>query len=124
LALAAEQHAERARQVSQPGYEIVLRETAARAYLLAERHGDALASASLAYDRLIEVGGVEENEADVFSTYARTLRSNGQAIDAQRVIEEGGDRVRALASKIRDVALRRQFIEQVPAHRHLLSGIV
>lgn len=65
------------------------------------------------------MGGVEEDEADVFVAAADALEAAGRKLDAKAVRLKGRERVEAIARRIEDDAFRRRFLRDVPAHRAL-----
>jgi tetratricopeptide (TPR) repeat protein/energy-coupling factor transporter ATP-binding protein EcfA2 len=66
-----------------------------------------------------ELGGVEEDEADLFLAYARALESSG-AMDAARAVRQRGkERIQAIASGITDSQLRSGYLS-VPENAELL----
>jgi len=66
-----------------------------------------------------ELGGLEEDEAVVFLSYARALRASGREEDAREIARRGQARLSDLAEKIGDPELRRRFIEDVADNRAL-----
>jgi eukaryotic-like serine/threonine-protein kinase len=81
----------------------------------------ALAMAECAMAVVERVGAVEEDEAEAFAAYGRALAANHREDEAKMVFERGRQRVFAIAHRIKDEALRRTFLEGVPAHRELFQ---
>jgi tetratricopeptide (TPR) repeat protein len=104
-----------------PGYRIVALTVAARAYLSAGATDKALDKAREAFEQLEELGSVEEDEAEVFLTYADSLEAAGEREQAEHIRQRGRTRLQELASEIEDERWRQQFLTQVPAHRKLLE---
>jgi tetratricopeptide (TPR) repeat protein len=78
--------------------------------------------ARAALERRDELGGVEEDEADVFLAYASALEALGRTEEAATVRERGRSRLRYVAARIRNAELRRCLLEDVPSHAALLAG--
>ncbi|MFO0757864.1 MAG: hypothetical protein U0359_15315 [Byssovorax sp.] len=71
---------------------------------------------------LDQLGGIEEDEAEVYATRARILASADQRAAATDVRERGARRVREIAERISNTAWRERFLHAVAAHRELLTG--
>lgn len=96
---------------------------AARAAL---RYGDAEAALEHSTRALAlrdELGGLEENEADVFVTHARALRANGQPLEARDVLARGRRRIEELAAHIADPEWRERYLNGLPEHRELMEAL-
>jgi hypothetical protein len=68
-----------------------------------------------------ELGGVEEDEAEIFLSHAAVLDACGRQGEAAVVRERGADRLRIVAARIADPEWRRRFLQDVPANRKLLD---
>ncbi|MCC6993519.1 MAG: protein kinase [Deltaproteobacteria bacterium] len=91
----------------------------AAAHLVAGDHGAAMSSSSTAMATLVELGSLEEDEAEVYVVHARVLAANGLEDDAASTRQHGRERVSHLAGLITDPDLRTRFLADVPAHREL-----
>lgn len=69
-----------------------------------------------------EVGGIEEDEAELYLVRWRALDALKKSREARAVLQLAKSRVMALAAKIRDEAMRKSFTEKVEAHRILLAA--
>ena len=69
-------------------------------------------------DRL---GGLEEDEAEVFVARIRALRAGQRPQEADAVHRRGRQRVEQLGERLADDRLRALFYEAVPAHRWLMG---
>ncbi len=88
------------------------------------RGGDlegALEVSERAMVRRDDLGGIEEDEAEVFLVRARVLEASGRAEDARAVRTRGAERLRAVASRIADPELRGRFLSDVPANGELIT---
>ena len=95
---------------------------AARAYLMTGHKSTALELSRQAMSMRDEVDGTEEDEAEVFLTYIESLEWNGLMQEAREVRQRAIERIQSISARIGDGELRRQFLEEVPAHRALLRG--
>ncbi len=95
---------------------------AARARLAAGDPKGAHEAALRAMNLRDELGTVEEDEAEVFLTYARTLDAIGRTTDATHIIERGRQRLAQLADQIADPEWRERFLRHVVAHRELMGN--
>jgi tetratricopeptide (TPR) repeat protein len=69
-----------------------------------------------------ELGGVSQDEAELFLILARALHANGRPDEASDVLSRGRARVEELAAGIQDEVLRARFRNDVAAHRELLRA--
>ena len=101
----------------------------ARAYALAAlgvamlvygRVDHALAASGEAHRLLSTLGTVEEGESLIRLAWAESLRAAGDARAAQ-VIAEARSLLLRRAERIRDPALQRGFLEQVPENQRMLA---
>jgi tetratricopeptide (TPR) repeat protein len=81
----------------------------------------ALAESARSYDKCVSLGGVEEDEVEVYLVRGRALSAAGRESEAATVLAEGRARLMILADGMRDEGLSRQLLERVPAHRELLA---
>jgi tetratricopeptide (TPR) repeat protein len=89
--------------------------------LAAGQTGNALEESGRALAIRDELGGVEENEADIFVTHAEALRRSGRESEAEEVIRRGRGRLRELAARISDPVWRDRFLRGPAAHRKLMG---
>ncbi len=82
----------------------------------------ALAASERALALRDELGGIEEDEAEVFLARVRALSAAERTEEAGRVRERGMARLAEVAAQITDPDFRRRFIEQVPAHGALAQA--
>jgi tetratricopeptide (TPR) repeat protein len=68
-----------------------------------------------------ELGGIEEDELEVFAVRARVLEDAGETDEARGVRARGRERLGEIARGIGDPALQSMF-EQLPVHRELDDG--
>jgi tetratricopeptide (TPR) repeat protein len=147
VAAAAERAIEDAKKSGLPAQEVVARTIAARALLKAAETtiasspldssppasppsasnrsallDRALAHAAAAVSIRDQIGGVEEDEAELFLVFADLLEKKGRADDARQSRLRGRKIVEEAANKIGDAELRRRFQEHVPAHVLLLHS--
>ena len=109
-----------ARSAGLPGLEISALVAAARAWLELKQDERALALAEAAMSLREELGAMEEDEAELFRTFADALDATGQHERADDARRAGAERVRAVAAGISDERWRRRFLEDVPANARLL----
>jgi tetratricopeptide (TPR) repeat protein len=81
----------------------------------------ALLNAVEADELLQQVGGLDEGEAVVRLVHAEALHAAGMDAEAITAINAARDRLLERAARIRDEALRRTFLEQVPENARTLS---
>jgi tetratricopeptide (TPR) repeat protein/tRNA A-37 threonylcarbamoyl transferase component Bud32 len=67
------------------------------------------------------LGGLEEDEGELFAAHVLALEANGRRDEARAVREQGARLVRTAAQRIGDPAWRDRFLRDVPAHRQLLG---
>ncbi len=111
--------AREARETDQPGVEVAALWVAARALLEAGDVDGAVEQSERSLLRRDEIGGVEEDEAEVFLTHALALEAAGRALEAKAVRQRGRERVESIARHIADDHFRKRFLGEVPAHRGL-----
>jgi predicted ATPase len=111
-----------AEAVGLPGVAVLALTAAAQAALLRGDAADALAASEKAMEMRDRLGGVEEDEAEVYLAHARALRLAGRDQEADRVIAAGKARLEAVASQIVDPEWRRRFLRDVAAHRELTGA--
>jgi tetratricopeptide (TPR) repeat protein len=102
-----------------PTIEAVALGLAARAALRGHDHEEALDLSERALDRRDALGGIEENEAELFVTRAEALDAAGRSEQAREVRERGRARLPELAGRIRDPEWRRHLLSASVAHRSL-----
>jgi tetratricopeptide (TPR) repeat protein len=88
----------------------------------AVRSGDgelALTRATEAMAIRDQLGGLEEDEGEIFAVYARALDFVGRSDEAAEVRARGRRRIAEIASRISDEALRERFSNDVRAHQSL-----
>jgi cysteine sulfinate desulfinase/cysteine desulfurase-like protein len=66
-----------------------------------------------------EMGGVEEDEADVFAAHVAALEAQGKKVEARAVRKRGREQVEEIARRIQDDRWRARFLMGVPAHEAL-----
>jgi tetratricopeptide (TPR) repeat protein len=93
---------------------------AAALCLEAEKTNRALELSHRAIELLQRVGGVEEDEAEVYLTRAAILRADGRGPEADGILDRGRERLAKVSGAIQDRALRQQLLEHVAAHRALM----
>ena len=96
----------------------------AKAATFFNKAGDAARALALS-DRALELletlGGVEEDEAEVFLTRAVILQAAGRMDDAEDVLRRGRERLMAVADSITEPDLKTKLLNGVAAHRTLLA---
>jgi len=102
-----------------PSVRVLALAIAGEAHLTAGRVEEALASSEEALALRDELGAVEEDEAEVFLVRARALEAAGRSVEGEDVRARGRARIRELAERMADEALRVRFLEDVPANREL-----
>jgi len=85
------------------------------------RPAEALEAATLAYDLLVKLQGIEEGEAFVRLTYAQALRAAGNDAEGCAQIAAARERLLALADKVADPVLRASFLERVPENARTMA---
>jgi eukaryotic-like serine/threonine-protein kinase len=81
----------------------------------------ALRDATEADKLLQQVGVLDEGEAVVRLVHAEALHASGRAAEARAAITAARDRLLERAVRIRDEALRRSFLEQVPENARTIA---
>ena len=81
----------------------------------------AFADAKRAFELLEQLGGTDEGDALIRLAWAEALRATGDAGRATAAIAAARERLLRRASDIRDGALRRSFLENVPEHARTLA---
>jgi tetratricopeptide (TPR) repeat protein len=74
-----------------------------------------------ALDLRDELGGIEEDEAEVYLVAARALAGHGEVAGAEDVLKRGRARLAEVAAGIEDIGLREQFLG-VEANARLLGS--
>jgi len=118
----AQKAAANAERLSLPGAKIPALVIAARAMLVL---GDAPAASALsnaAMELRDQMGGSEEDEAELFLTHASALDACGQPAEAAQVRSRGRSRLVEVAARIRDEDLRSRFLDDVETHRRLMGS--
>jgi len=69
---------------------------------------------------LADIGGIEEDESELFVTHMRALIASGRDADAAEIRERGRARVRQIAERISDPQWRDRFLNDVAANRELM----
>ena len=117
----AEQAAALAEELGHTGLLVVALTVGAQAQLQIDAKEAALALSTRALSLRDELGGVEEEEGEVFVTHMLALQACGRRADAEQVRARGRQRIEALAARIEDPDWRRRFLGDVAAHRTLLA---
>ena len=100
----------------------VLALTTASRHLLADGQLErAIATAREAMALRDDLGGIEEDEAEVFLALAAALEAGGETLKAAEVRAQGRGRLRDLATRIADPEWRDRFLHDVASHRALLG---
>jgi hypothetical protein len=102
-----------------PSVEVAALWVAARALLAAEDIEGAIEQSQRALARRDEIGGVEEDEAEVFLTAVVALEAAGRKEEAREIRRRGRERVESIARRIADDGFRKRFLVEVPAHQAL-----
>lgn len=92
------------------------RAIAARLALRLHRHDEALEHSQEAIEELRRLGGLEEDEMEVYLAHGLVLHALGEDERARQVVTEGLARLREVAASVVDAELRRSFHERVDAH--------
>ena len=95
---------------------------AAAALLKSGQNEKALELSTRAMALRDSMGGLEEDEGELFLTHVRALEANERGEEAQSVRQRGCTRLKEIADRISDPAVRSQFLEKIPEHRELLGG--
>jgi tetratricopeptide (TPR) repeat protein len=118
----AREAANEAERGGHPMLRVLAFTAAARASLVL---GDAEEAARFARDALFlrdELGGVEENEAEIYVTYADALAASGRSSEAEEILAAGHARLVDVVAGIADAEWRERFVRAVPANRRLMSA--
>jgi hypothetical protein len=78
------------------------------------RHDEALARAEEGMALLAELGTIDQGETRLRLVHARALMAAGRSEEATRAITAARDRLKEMASKIKDRAWTVSFLENVP----------
>ena len=111
--------AQRAQETQLGGLQVSALTAAARALMLAGEVAQAVATAERALEIRDALGGVEEDEAELYRTYGDALEAAGKPGDAAAIRAIGKTRIEAIATGIADPAWRRRFCTDVPANAAL-----
>jgi len=109
-------------RLAAPGLSVLALTAAARTRLAANDPARALAHSGRALELRDALGGVEEDEADVYWTHARGLAEAGEHARAAEIRSRGRDRLWQLARKIGDLEMRARFLRDIPVHRALVEA--
>jgi tetratricopeptide (TPR) repeat protein len=120
VAAEAEALAAEADKVGALGTGVTALAVAASARLASGDIAAALGLSERSMAALERLGGIEEDEAEVFVTRARVLEAAGRVAEASDVRLRGRTRILEIAERISDRALRARFVEAVAAHRELM----
>ncbi len=82
----------------------------------------ALAASTQAMTGRDELSSIEEDEAEVFLAHAKALAAAGRDEESKRVVERGLERLQYIGQRIGDEKVRARFMNDVPAHKALLTG--
>ncbi len=116
-----EEAVEEARRAEVPALEAVALAVAAEAALHRGDTGLADRYSARALGIVEELGGIEEDEAEVYLARWRVLDVLKRSKEARVVLEKAKARVASIAKRIRDPEMRRCFCDNVEAHRVLLK---
>ncbi len=94
----------------------------ARAHLLLGDPVAALDASTRAIKLRDALGGLEEDEAEVFLVHAEALSAAGREEDAMAVRQRGRNRLAEIARSITDAEWRRRFLEDVEGNRRLMGS--
>jgi predicted ATPase len=120
VAVLAEVLARECETGGQAGLLVIAYALAARARLLRGDAPLALEHSTRAMALRDQLGGIEEDEGEVFLVHVDALAACGRTRAADEVRDRARTRLTELASRINDPVWRRRFLEDVPAHRGLL----
>jgi len=115
------QSAKRAREAGMQSVAIGASTVLAAALLALGTVDEAVDASAAAYEACVALGGIEEDEIEVYLTYARALFAADRDDDAKKILIEGRERLMTLADGMMDEALRVAILEDVAAHRELLA---
>ncbi|MBI5503126.1 MAG: protein kinase [Deltaproteobacteria bacterium] len=111
-----------AERLGAPGLLVLTLTVAARGRLACGDGPGALVLSERALGLRDQLGGVEEDEAEIYLTHARALAAVGRIEEARCVQQTGRDRLWAIAGRIADLGWRARFLRDVPAHRMLVES--
>jgi hypothetical protein len=96
---------------------------ARRALVLGETN-EALRLAREAREVVVQADAIEEGEADVDVVLADALDAAGLADESNLTVQRAVRRIRDAAKRIAGAHWRTRFLQDVPAHRDLLSRVL
>jgi len=117
----AEDAGHEADRLSLPGTRIIALTAASRALLTLGDRSRALALCSEAMNLRDQLGGTEEDEAELFLVHAAAQEASGLRTEAAATRRRGRERLELIASRIVDPDLRARYLNDVDAHRELES---
>jgi tetratricopeptide (TPR) repeat protein len=118
---AADQAVELAESIGAPVLLVLALTVAGRVRLRDGRADEALQRSLRAMALRDELGGIEEDEAEVFLVHAQALAAAGRRAEAREVQARGRERLWTIAGRIGDLEWRARFLRDVPAHRALVE---
>jgi eukaryotic-like serine/threonine-protein kinase len=104
-----------------PSYRAMACGVSVQALLECGRTQDALSGARVGMRIMDDLGGLEEGGSLVRLAYAEALHAVGDTDGARVAIAEAREHLLAQASKLRDPARRKSFLEGVMEHRRILD---
>ncbi len=110
-----------AQDLGLPGLRVLALVIAAELRLRRNDPEAALALSTQALALRDELGGVEEDEAEIFLVHAQALTACGRADEARAVRARGRTRIQEVAAAIADADMRTRFLHGVAANRALLT---
>ncbi|MGE0792383.1 MAG: protein kinase [Sandaracinaceae bacterium] len=113
--------AERAQKIGLGAAHVAARVLEARAQLGLGDVAAALAAIERAIEARDALGGVEEDEGELFAIHARILDAAGRSADARTARVKGRAWVETTARRIADPTWRERFTHGVEAHRELMA---
>ena len=119
----AERAADEAASLEMPAPQATAMAIATNALLLRNHDGDRLAALQKAAGAMAirdQLGGLEEDEAEVFVALAAAQDATGDRVSGAATRNRGRQRLLAIAAGIGDAELRTAFLDQVAAHCLLL----
>src|SRR5262249_37315067 len=93
----------------------------ARAMLAERSPAAALALAQDAMELVVKLGGVEEGESLIRTTYALALRATGKLAESRAEIEGARAQLLARGDRIQDPQWRKSFLESVADNARVLD---
>jgi len=115
--------AERAGSLGLGAAEVLARVVEARAALALGDATGAAAAMEAALARRDSIGGLEEDEGELFAVQVRVLEAIGRAEEAARARARAAAWLEATARRIADPTWRERFLCGVPAHRELGGAV-